>query len=172
ITVLQASTAANASSIVVLTASTAANASSIVVLTASTAANASAIAVLEAASTHPLNLTAFRQGTVTGGDLFWLWPVGVSTHIGTQSQLGTGLANVAGAGAATDISIKHSASVDAVGSTIGTVKWAASSGDAEGTVDVSTAAVVAPGEMLYASVLNADGTIADVAFTITASVAS
>ena len=124
--------------------------------------------VLEAASTHPLNLTAFRAGTLTDDTLFWIWPVGVSTHIPTQSALGTGLAQIASDGSATNIVLKHSASVGAAGSIIGNVKFPAAA-SSEGTVDVSTAAVVAPGEFLWASVGQVtDAVIADIAFTIQA----
>jgi len=148
-------------------ASVGANASAIVVLQASVAQNSSRLDVLESASTHPLNLTAFRSGTTASASLFWIWPVATSTTIPTQSALGTALAGTAGAGSATNISIKHSASVGAVGSVIGTVKFPAAA-SAEGIVDVSTLAVVAPGEYLWASVLDDDATLADIAFTIRA----
>ncbi len=143
-------------------------ASQITVLQASTAANASAIVVLEAASTHPVDLSAFRAGTLTDDSLFWIWPVGVSTTILTQSTLGTALAQVPSDGSATDIVLKHSASVGAAGSIIGNVKFPAAA-SSEGTVDVSTIAVVNPGDFLWASVGTVtDAVIADIAFTIAA----
>ena len=168
ITALQASVVAIDASLVNINASLVNINASLVDLHASVDQNSSVIGVLVAASTHPVNLTAFRAGTLTDDTVFWIWPVGVSTTIPTQSALGTALAATPGDGSATNITLKHSASVGAVGSIIGNVKFPAAA-SSEGTVDVSTLAVVAPGEYLWASVAQiTDAVIADIAFTITA----
>jgi hypothetical protein len=80
----------------------------------------------------------------------------------------TAIAGTASDGSATNITLKHSASVGLAGSIIGTVKFPAAA-SAEGVVDVSVLAVVAPGEFLRASTgTTTDSAIADIAFTITA----
>jgi len=162
IVALQASTVAIDASIVNINAS-------LVDLHASVDQNASVIAVLVAASTHPLNLTAFRAGTLTGDSLFWIWPVAVPTSIVVQAVAGTAQAGVGGAGATSDIALKHAASVGLAGSSIGTVSFAASVGTQAGTVNITASTLVNPGTVLRASVeTTPDATIADIAFTITA----
>jgi hypothetical protein len=124
------------------------------------AANASAIAVLEGGVGHPADLHAFHLGTLVAGSAFHLWQVSRSTSIPTQSAVGTAVARVASDGSNIDISLKHE------GVTIGTVKFVGTS--ASGLVDVSSAVVMVPGDILLASNLNVDTAAQDVAFVIKA----